>query len=459
MERKKIITGLCVGVMACLLVACGKSAEEPIKPQQNTEAIENTEYVDYIGSEYEDEYQEFNVIAPELPLSSQKIDFTSPTGVHLQGTLVVSPLTKESFNPDTTLETLKNVESIKDWNFRYENYEQAYDYVDEQKLTCSFIRAESVIVEQTDEEGWPTGNKVIVDYNQNTAQVINYNSISVRFEESYDTPTLTEDDMHAILKVVYGEEIGTFLFEAEMGADFNEAYCFSELTGHGQIGYGRRIMEGYFDYDVTCCSSRDYITGYPGEEEMWTITPDVMYDFLGLPQDERNIMDRNNYGKTILEKYFGEGTRFPAGEFDFAFVGLSSHGFNMDEYQETKSFMINQTLNTPNAPEDETCGALWEEEYRNGEHHMSLLFSFDYKPAAAWTPEAKEDIRQKAMQITRDLLKIEDIDKYFTDGEFYEMEIGGKTEWVQVSFEWDDYYEEENATLFIRTSSDMSEKY
>lgn len=457
MNTKKIVAGVCAGIMTLSLTACGEKAEEP--------HISNTEILDYVDSsdnyenEYnEDEYKEYNIVGPALPISAKEIDYTSPSGIHMQGTLPVSPLNKERFNPDTTTEVLQTVEGIKDWALRRESYEQGYDHYVEQKQSTSFKRAESIIMDQMVDE-CPTGSSITVDYAYDTTYCINYSTICVTIEQ-YEDSGLTESDICEILKAVYGEEIGIFLFETEMGEDFNDAYCSSEWMEHGDINYGRRIMDGYRTYSIGLGSAYSSIPGYPGEEEMWTTTPTVLYDFLGLPEEERNVLDRESYGKTILEKYFGEGTRFPKEEYDFSFVGDTRVGFITDEFQDKESFMINQILDVPSATEEECYSALWAEDYENGEHSLSVLFGFASRPPEDWTPEDKEAVRQQAMEITRDLLKIEDIDSYFTGDEFYDMTIGGRLEWVHVSFEWNNYSgTSESATLFILTSSDMSRRY
>ena len=91
---------------------------------------------------------------------------------------------------------------------------------------------------------------------------------------------------------------------------------------------------------------------------------------------------------------------------------------------------------------------------------MSVFVSFNYKDKSEWTEEEKEEIRQTAMTITRDILGIEDIEKYFDGDEFYDMTINGREEWVHVSFVWEDYDDEtEHAYLHIMTSTDMSRRY
>ena len=456
MDTKKILAGVCAGLMVCSLVACGKTepeiTQEPAQKVETTQETEATTPID--NSEISEEVLDANPDSlgtmPNLQPSSQPIDYTTSAGVHLQGNMTISPLKMDTFNPDVTMQTLKSLDFVKDMAITNTNSEHAYQpVIDGQKLVA-FQKTEIISISQIGSDSWLTGNYIDISYEKDSTSTINYGTISVLIQTQPETEFLTDEQIHTILKVVYGDEIGTYLFNGQM-MSYEECDYASNISEYGEILYTRNHFEYQTYYGVTCAGS-DYVEGYPGEEEMWAKPHSTMFDFMRLPENERDILNTRTIGKSILELCFGEGACLDIEDRYGIYMYEEGPKYIGNEYIPFEEFSIHQGVYSPADP-DTSYGVSWTDTYSNDAHSIYLTFKFGDKNTEEWTNEQRESIQQKVMDVVRYLFQTEDVDAYFNDYASYESELNGQKLVANVYFKWGEFDGIETPTLMININT------
>lgn len=429
---KKFLACLLAGVMVFSLAACGNNTD-----------TKNP------GDEAQPKPQ---VVFTNLEASSQDVQMTQGEET-ISGKLVVSPLTRERFNPETTLEALKALESIKEWKgFSYDTGEYGNYFEEENNGAITFTGYElneTLNIQQLENE-WPTGNEFAVKYVTFTARCINYSEISVEFEYSDDKEHLTAEQIKEILVTIYGQEIGEFLHSGDMGegVDYSPVRIVND---YGEITLHRYVDETSALYSIACTplgvnsSALGYVGDYADHEDKLN----VIADFLHFAEDERDVHQYRTWGKSFFTKYFGEDTYLDPNTVCLylwnTHDGVTLHGDKQSEHMSINLNMWHSETNEQNG------GCLFSYDVENGKHQISLVMIFGYTPKAELTDEYREEMRQLAANIVKDTLQLEDVTGCFDEGVTYKANVNGHEVDVSCSFEWDESSEDAYPCLIIST--------
>ena len=428
---KKFLACLLAGVMVFGLAACGndnntKNPGDEVKPKPQ-------------------------VVFTNLDASSQDVQMTQGEET-ISGKLVVSPLTRERFNPETTLEALKALDSIKDWKgFSYDTGEFAnYNEADDGIITFTGYELNETLNIQQLENDWSTGNEFAVKYTTFTARCINYSEISVEFTYSDDKEHLTDDQLKEILVVVYGQEIGEFLHSGDMGegSDYSPVRIAND---YGEITLHRYENENSALYSVSCdpIGVNTSVLGYVGDYVHHEDKLNVIADFLHFAEDERDVHQYRTWGKSFFTKYFGEDTYLDPNTVCLylwtTHDGVTMHGDNKSEHMSINLNLCHSETNEQNG------GCLFSYNVENGKHMVSFVMIFGYTPKAELTDAYREEMRQLATDIVKDALQLEDATGCFDEGKTYKANVNGNEVDITCSFYWDESGEDAYPCLIIST--------
>lgn len=433
---KKYICLLLACVMALGLAACNNSDPSTPKEPNNTPS------------------ETFDDATWNLNVSTKDVSFTPFKGVDITGTIMVSPLTRERFNPSSTIMALEQLNYFKDWDFSYETIENAIPHFTENGQMTSYQFSDILTIRDINGE-WGASRNFSVEYESNTETCINYESITITFEYFEGEGFLPEEQVCGVLKTVFGNDIGNFLYYNENSETPQFMHHHINCDG-GTVLLSRSRRESMEVYSI---ESQSYgiepIKGYPGEYQPNAQNLNIIYDFLHFAEGERDVLNVNNLGKTFFEKHFGPDTNITLYSTNI-YTQCTRNGVNSSDDTQDESISIYFDITKLHENQDDHVSVNLFHNYKNSEDELSLIFSFPNVPSSEVTDEYKESVQNKVSEIVKDILKTDRVNGCFDKNKTYNIQIAGRDAYVQFKIEWFKSGDEQRALFIINASTNMS---
>lgn len=391
---------------------------------------------------------------PSVTVQTKDVTYTTEDGKEFPDTVIVSPLNKETYQPEKALNTLKKLKFLNHWTlFSVQIENMGYHFTNHGKLKA--YNDIDTIVMRNPADAENQHDTIKIDYATESMNIIGYRCVTVTIENT-ETVNLTQAQIYEILQAVYGKKDAEFLCYAT--GSFLKEPILSETTQNGaNVTYSRTMNEDEMIFSIDCDVTDSYAKHYysNNKEAMLkelVVFPDVMHWKDG--EDDINNLD--TLGKSFLEKHFGPDACFVTENNPDWLNGIYIYRVPSDESQPKEFFSLYQIapFGIENAVRQEISMVSWVTKDK-----VESMISLDLCALTEeeCTDAKKEEITVRAQEIVKDILQVETFSDPLDKKKCYPITIDGQESYIafQLWFpNYDDDYHDDKVTLWCITSTD-----
>lgn len=426
---KKFISIMLVGIMLLSMTACNQ-------PKENSDWTTKV------------------ITPPSVTVQTQDVMCKTENGREFSDTVIVSPFTKETYQPEKALNTLKNLKFLSNWTlFSMQTETMGYHFTSHGKLKA-YSDVETIVM-RNPEDAENQYDTITIDYVTESMNIIGYQRVTVTIEDP-EAANLKQTQIHEILQAVYGKKNAEFLCYA--AGSFLKEPILSETTQNGaNVIYSRTIDEDEIIFSVDCEVTDEKVQHYYTNNKDAMLKELVAFpDVMHWKDGEDDINDLDTLGKSFLEKHFGPDACFAIENNPDYLNSVYVYRVQNDESQQKEFWSLYQIapFGIENATRQDISMISWVNKDK-----VESMISLDLCTLTEeeCTDAKKEEITLRAQEIVKDILQVETFSNPLEKEKYYPITIDGKEAYItfQLSFptyEPDD--DNEDVTLWCITSTD-----
>lgn len=412
---KKIIALLLVSIMTFGMVACSNTNTTPTTPNGTSK----------------DSWETKNVSAPAMSLTMQESKFTDAAGNEVTDQLVVSPLTKAEFIPEATLEALQKIGFLQNWHVITGKTEYGTAYFSEQGQMNAVQYGNYIQFCEIDPKLDAIGMSIVIQYSNDTDNVIGYDAIRVSFMNALDR-VMTQAQMLDVLKIVYGNEYAQYLCYSKMNPnpdDENHVYSVIEQNNASVMfeRYVDKTIGADFAINVSNAIKEPIngnMNGYTPNLTQFATLAELLHF-----NEQNSPLDVHNMGLEFLAKHYGEGAYFmPKQESGPITVPNSSFIYH-EENEGTNAMsglMLYYKIAQPGVEDAKRPLATMTTSVKGDTEETYCTFDIGYLDVKDVNDESRNAMREKALAMVKDILGLDEIEDPFAEDASFKMTLNGK---------------------------------
>ncbi len=385
---------------------------------------------------------------PKVNLELKDVTFES-FGEEVKDTVVVSPLSTEKFKPEVALEAIKKLSFLSGWESKTQYSEVGTPVFTDAGQMTSFKSAITLNFYET--KGKSYEKSISVFYNCEPDSVLGYSAVAVEFSNDSAGKCLSEKQRLEVLKAVFGEEYAEYLCYAKMPT--SDGLESSEMKqGNASLTY-ERISDKTMGYSYAMRVTNNdatQVNGNPGDFEPTLESMAILRDLLNMKEGD-SPLDLKNMGTDFLTKHFGEGTHFELGT---GYLDSMAGAYLYSDADGYKTLMMRYYLAQDGVEENNRLRVTLSTSLGEFEEtYVNFQLGTVAKDASE---DAREELRQKALAIAKDVLGMEELEDAFAEDKYFNATINDKDVLVIFRLHWDENDDgSTTATLSFASTTDL----